>query len=45
MFDDIERAATRVGHEEMRRAYLALVEIWRKRADGFRVLADEPKHS
>lgn len=41
MSDDIIRAATEVDHEEVRRAYLALAEIWRKRADGFPVLPGE----
>ena len=45
MSDDILRAATGVDDEEVRRAYLALAEIWRKRADGFPVLADERQPS
>jgi len=41
MSDDIKRAATGVNDEEVRRAYLALAEIWRKRAEGFPVLVDD----
>ncbi len=41
MSDDIKCAATEVDDEEVRRAYLTLAEIWRKRAEGFPVLVDE----
>ena len=41
MADDIKRAATEVDNEDVRRAYLALAEIWRKRAEGFPVPVDE----
>jgi hypothetical protein len=41
MSDDIERAATEVDDEEVRRAYLALAEIWRKRAEGLPAVVDE----
>jgi hypothetical protein len=41
MSDDVKRAATEVNDEEVRRAYLALAEIWRKRAEGFPVLVDD----
>jgi hypothetical protein len=45
MSDDILRAATDVDDEEVRRAYLVLAEIWRKRADGFPLVADEQQPS
>ena len=41
MSDDIKRAATEVDDEDVRRAYLALAEIWRKRAEGFPVRVDD----
>jgi hypothetical protein len=45
MSEDIKRAATEVDDEEVRRAYLALGEIWQKRADAFPVLAAPfPRH-
>ncbi|MFZ0776900.1 MAG: hypothetical protein WAM74_10450 [Xanthobacteraceae bacterium] len=45
MSNDVIRAATDVEDEEVRRAYLALAEIWRKRADGFPIPADEHQPS
>lgn len=41
MSDDIERAAMGADDEDVRRAYLALAELWRKRARGFPGSADE----
>jgi len=43
MSDDIKRAAKETDNEGVRRAYLALAELWRKatlRAEGFPVLDD-----
>lgn len=45
MSDDIERAATEVDDEAVRRAYLALAEIWRKRAEGLPAVVDEHERS
>lgn len=44
MSDDIKRAAKETDDEGIRRAYLALAELWRKatlRAEGFSIPADE----
>lgn len=44
MSDDIEREAKRTDDEGVRRAYLALAELWRNarlRADGFSVPTGE----
>jgi hypothetical protein len=44
MSDDVGRAAKDTDNEGVRRAYLALAELWRKaaaRADGFPIPADE----
>lgn len=44
MSDDINRAAEETNDEGVRRAYLALAELWRKatlRAEGFAVPTDE----
>ena len=44
MSDDINRAATETDDEGVRRAYIALAELWRKatlRAEGFSISRDE----
>ena len=44
MSDDIRRAATETDDEGVRRAYIALAELWRKatlRAEGFSISRDE----
>ncbi len=44
MSDDIKRAAEETDDEGVRRAYLALAELWRKatlRAEGFPTRGDE----
>jgi hypothetical protein len=44
MSDDIKRAAKETDDEGVRRAYLALAELWRKatlRAEGFSIPADQ----
>ena len=44
MSDDIKRAATETSDEGVRRAYLALAELWQKatlRAEGFSIPAGD----
>lgn len=44
MSDDVRRAAKDTNNQDVRRAYLALAELWRKsaaRADGFPIPAGE----
>ena len=44
MSDDINRAATETDDEGVRRAYIALAELWRKatlRAEGFSISRDD----
>jgi len=45
MSDDIRAAAEKVEHEDVRRAYLVLAELWSRRAmraDGVTVPAEPP---